>query len=777
MNSTLEAPATGEEPEELPATEKDLAEDAPWKKIQQNTFTRWCNEHLKCVHKRIGDLQRDLSDGLRLIALLEVLSQKKMGRKYHPRPNFRQMKLENVSVALEFLEREHIKLVSIDSKAIVDGNLKLILGLVWTLILHYSISMPMWEDEEEEEEGRRQTPKQRLLGWIQHKVPQLPITNFHRDWQDGKALGALVDNCAPGLCPDWKSWDPNQPVQNAREAMQQADDWLGVPQVIAPEEIVDPNVDEHSVMTYLSQFPKAKLKPGAPLRARPPQPGRARAYGPGIEPQGNVVLQPARFTVETLEAGVGEVLVYVEDPEGHTEEAKVVPNNDKKRTYSVTYVPKVGGLHKVTVLFAGQNIDKSPFGVTVGMALGDASKVTARGPGLEPTGNVANKATYFDIYTAGAGPGDVGVVIVDPQGRRDTVEVMLEDKGDNIYRCTYRPVLEGTHTICVTFAGAQIPKSPFAVNVAEACAPSLCRASGRGLQPRGLRVQETADFRVHTRGAGSGELRVLVKGPKGTEEPVTVRNAGDGIYECEYHPVVPGKYQVAITWGGYAIPRSPFEVQVSPQPGWQKVRAWGPGLAGGVVGRSADFVVEAIGTEVGTLGFSIEGPSQAKIECDDKGDGSCDVRYWPTEAGEYAVHVVCDDEDIKDSPFIAHILPTPPDSWPEKVKAFGPGLEPSGCIVDRPAEFTIDARGAGKGPLKLYAQDAEGFPIDIKVKDNGDGTYRCVYVPTKAIKHTIIVTWGGVTTPRSPFRVGVGEGSHPGRVRVYGPGVEKTGLK
>ncbi|MEQ2203977.1 hypothetical protein XENOCAPTIV_006086, partial [Xenoophorus captivus] len=97
----------------MPATEKDLAEDAPWKKIQQNTFTRWINEHLKCVNKRIGDLQLDLGDGLRLIALLEVLSQKNMYRKYHSRPNFRQMKLENVSVALEFLERENIKLVSI----------------------------------------------------------------------------------------------------------------------------------------------------------------------------------------------------------------------------------------------------------------------------------------------------------------------------------------------------------------------------------------------------------------------------------------------------------------------------------------------------------------------------------------------------------------------------------------------------------------------------------------------------------------------------------------
>ena len=51
-------------------------------------------------------------------------------------------------------------------------------------------------------------------------------------------------------------------------------------QVIAPEEIVDPNVDEHSVMTYLSQFPKAKLKPGAPLRPKL-NPKKARAYGPG----------------------------------------------------------------------------------------------------------------------------------------------------------------------------------------------------------------------------------------------------------------------------------------------------------------------------------------------------------------------------------------------------------------------------------------------------------------------------------------------------------------
>lgn len=92
--------------------ERDLAEDAQWKKIQQNTFTRWANEHLKTIDRNINNLETDLSDGLRLIALIEVLSQKRMP-KYNKRPTFRSQKLENVSVALQFLEQEHIKIVNI----------------------------------------------------------------------------------------------------------------------------------------------------------------------------------------------------------------------------------------------------------------------------------------------------------------------------------------------------------------------------------------------------------------------------------------------------------------------------------------------------------------------------------------------------------------------------------------------------------------------------------------------------------------------------------------
>lgn len=99
--------------EEMVDAERDLADDAQWKRIQQNTFTRWANEHLKTVSKNVGNLESDLSDGLRLISLIEVLSGKPLP-KHNKRPNFRSQKLENVSVALEFLEKaEGIRIVNI----------------------------------------------------------------------------------------------------------------------------------------------------------------------------------------------------------------------------------------------------------------------------------------------------------------------------------------------------------------------------------------------------------------------------------------------------------------------------------------------------------------------------------------------------------------------------------------------------------------------------------------------------------------------------------------
>ena len=287
--------------------------------------------------------------------------------------NFRSQKLENVSIALEFLEREGITLVNIDSTDIVDCKLKLILGLIWTLILHYAISMPMWDGPPLGGGQAEKTPKQRLADWVKDKVPG--TTNFTSDWNDGKKIGQLVDGVAPGLCPDWEDWDPSKPVENAKEAMDMADKWLKVPQLLTPEEFVDPNVDEQSMLTYLSQFPNAKLQPGAPLRKKA-LPDKVRAYGPGLEPKGLVAKAPANFTVETFGAGDGELAVKVIQVETKKElECEIVFNNDRKLTYSCSYFPEEEGDYVVDITWSNREIPSSPYNVNVEGFAGDASKV------------------------------------------------------------------------------------------------------------------------------------------------------------------------------------------------------------------------------------------------------------------------------------------------------------------------------------------------------------------------------------------------------------------
>lgn len=43
--------------------------------------------------------------------------------------------------------------------------------------------------------------------------------------------------------------------------------------------------------------------------------------------------------------------------------------------------------------------------------------------------------------------------------------------------------------------------------------------------------------------------------------------------------------------------------------------------------------------------------------------------------------------------------------------------------------------------------------MEVKVRSKGDGLYSCSYLPASPIKHTLAITWGGVSIPNSPFRV------------------------
>ena len=81
------------------------------------------------------------------------------------------------------------------------------------------------------------------------------------------------------------------------------------------------------------------------------------------------------------------------------------------------------------------------------------------------------------------------------------------------------------------------------------------------------------------------------------------------------------------------------------------------------------------------VGFSIEGPCQAKIDCKDNGDGSADITYWPTMPGEYAVHILCNEQDIPKSPWMAEIKPATKEFDPTRVRSPDLPAVPHHCFT------------------------------------------------------------------------------------------------
>ncbi|VEL11553.1 unnamed protein product [Protopolystoma xenopodis] len=148
----------------------------------------------------------------------------------------------------------------------------------------------------------------------------------------------------------------------------------------------------------------------------------------------------------------------------------IINKNEQNQTYSCTYVPSQEGEYRVIIKFATKEILNSPFKVMVEGAAGDASKASASGPGLEPQGNQVGRRTFFNIFTAGAGSGNVDCVILDPQGRPNALKPLITRQGEDNYLVEYTPKEEGLHSVNVFFSGQQIPNSPFGVMVG----PSKC---------------------------------------------------------------------------------------------------------------------------------------------------------------------------------------------------------------------------------------------------------------------------------------------------------------
>ncbi|XP_078397942.1 dystonin isoform X23 [Cetorhinus maximus] len=222
-------------------------------KVQKKTFTKWINKHLIKVRKHVNDLYEDLRDGHNLISLLEALSGDTLPRE---KGRMRFHRLQNVQIALDYLKRRQVKLVNIRNDDITDGNPKLTLGLIWTIILHFQIS-----DIHVTGESEDMSAKEKLLLWSQQTTEGyagVRCENFTSCWRDGRLFNAIIHKYRPDLV-DMSQVAVQNNVSNLEQAFGVAEK-LGVTRLLDPEDINVASPDEKSVITYVSSlydvFPK-----------------------------------------------------------------------------------------------------------------------------------------------------------------------------------------------------------------------------------------------------------------------------------------------------------------------------------------------------------------------------------------------------------------------------------------------------------------------------------------------------------------------------------------
>ncbi|NXU32633.1 CLMN protein, partial [Thalassarche chlororhynchos] len=226
----------------------------------------------------------DIQDGKILMALLEVLSGQKLMHEYKSSTH-RIFRLNNIAKALKFLEDSNVKLVSIDAAEIADGNSSLVLGLIWNIILFFQIkeltgnlnrnssssSLSSGPSGPESDTSHPSTPSvernvpitvkdqrkaiRALLIWVQRKTRKygVAVQDFASSWRSGLAFLAIIKAIDSTLV-DMKQALEKSARENLEDAFSIAQNKLGVPRLLEPEDIMVESPDEQSIVTYVAQF-------------------------------------------------------------------------------------------------------------------------------------------------------------------------------------------------------------------------------------------------------------------------------------------------------------------------------------------------------------------------------------------------------------------------------------------------------------------------------------------------------------------------------------------
>ena len=228
-----------------------------WVQLQANVFTRWVQNRLKGYKNvHIDKITKDLSNGVALVELAETLTHKNAPRNWSTSPERTVDMVQNCDLAIDMFAKDGVDLVGISGKDINDNNEKLILGIIWSLILHYSIGQSVQINHENTKKNVKndlQTKTKNeiklLKSWAIDRTENYP--NVHNFEPYELSMCALLDSYVPNKI-NYYSLNPSDTEHNSKLATNVMND-LGIPILIYPDDVLsNSTIDDKTLLTQLS---------------------------------------------------------------------------------------------------------------------------------------------------------------------------------------------------------------------------------------------------------------------------------------------------------------------------------------------------------------------------------------------------------------------------------------------------------------------------------------------------------------------------------------------
>lgn len=223
------------EAEEKRARQKEKEEK--WVDSQIIGFTAWINSFLNRRKLNVENLQEDFKDGIKLVNFLELAAGHDTvlgGIDYKPKGKIQM--IQNLSIALKFIQEDlEVRLLGINPGTVYEGNLKMILGMVWSIFRSPKITqLGSAEDGEDGSKAGKASFETQLLAWVRERVAPygIEVNDFKKGFNNGMAFGALVHSI-DGECVKFEDFSEDKPADNLNTAFDAAVDSFQVGKFIS----------------------------------------------------------------------------------------------------------------------------------------------------------------------------------------------------------------------------------------------------------------------------------------------------------------------------------------------------------------------------------------------------------------------------------------------------------------------------------------------------------------------------------------------------------------